>query len=287
MTYEKRSRGVYITRPDSFNISETLTCGQVFRFSHTDSGFTLLAHGRMLCISEDENEIRFNYPRGDLSIEGFAEIWADYFDLNRDYTEIKKVLCRDDILKTAVDFAPGIRILRQEPWETLISFIISQNNRIPQIQKSISNLCRRYGTPIDEDCYAFPSPEQLANASIAELMECRVGFRARYIADATYKVLSGEIDLYTYDCPEQMKERLLSILGVGNKVADCIMLFAYGRYDYFPVDVWVRRVMSHYYFGGREAKLDEIQQLAKDKFAGYAGFAQQYLFHYARQTEIR
>ncbi len=190
-----------------------------------------------------------------------------------------------------MDFAPGIRILNQDRFECLISFIISQNNRIPMIKKVISNISKKYGKYIGsfegEEYYAFPKAEELAAADESGLMECRTGFRAKYIMDAVYKVLHGEISLEGDDMDtDSLRDMLMTIKGVGPKVADCVMMFSFGRCETFPTDVWVKRIMSELYFGGKEASVKEIHEKAEECFGEFAGYAQQYLFNYARHFKI-
>ena len=249
----------------------------------------LTAFGRCLRLYEENGKIVFE----DTTEEDFKNIWIKYFDFDKDYSEIKDFLSkRDKTMKEALDYAPGIRILNQEFFECLISFIISQNNRIPMIKKVVANLSRRYGKYIKtvngKDCYSFPKAEDLAGISEEELMESKTGFRAKYIIDAVNRVLNGEINEndFTQLSTEEVRKQLMEIKGVGPKVADCVMLFSLGRSDAFPTDVWVKRVMSHFYFNGEDTPIKKIHAFAYELFGRYAGFAQQYLFNYARQFKI-
>jgi N-glycosylase/DNA lyase len=170
----------------------------------------------------------------------------------------------------------------------MISFILSQNNHIPRIKKMVEILCQTYGTSLGEGRYGFPTAEQMQGATEEKLRELGMGFRAKYIMDAIKKANSGQLplaDLVQMET-EELRNKLLSIYGVGRKVADCILLFSFGRHEVFPTDVWVKRVMSHYYFQEEEVPLQEIFQLAQEKYGQNAGFAQQYLFHYARKNGI-
>ena len=286
MEYSIDGRNIILTKNNDFVISQTLECGQCFRFEKVQNeDYNIIAMGKKLHIFENEKGIIFeNTTRDD-----FENIWINYFDFNRNYSEIKNILSdSDDIVKTAVEYASGIRILNQDFFECLISFIISQNNRIPMIKKVVSNISQKYGKSIDGKDYAFPSCDELLKADEAGLMECKTGFRARDMIDAVEKVSSGEIryeelkDMSTAD----VRKTLMTIKGVGPKVADCVMLFSMGRSDAFPTDVWVKRVMSYFYFNNAETPLKTIQALAEEKFASYAGFAQQYLFNYARDLKI-
>jgi len=220
--------------------------------------------------------------------EEFEGIWRGYFDLDTDYAGIRaKLTAGDDVMKSAAGNAPGIRLLNQDPWECLISFIISQNNNIPRIKKIIESISKKYGEAITDGVYAFPSPEALEKAEIPDYMECGTGFRAKYIADAVKRVNSGELNMDKLSAMTTggLSIKLMEVYGVGRKVSDCVALFSYGRRELFPVDVWVKRVMEHFYFGGNSVRTDEIHKLASERFGGYAGYAQQYLFHYARQFD--
>ena len=195
------------------------------------------------------------------------------------------------MLKKAVEYAPGIRILNQDRFECLISFIISQNNRIPMIKKVIENISAKYGKYIGnfngKSYYSFPKPEELALADESGLMECKTGFRAKYIIDAVGRVLTGLTELEDDGVDtETLRKRLMEIKGVGPKVADCVMMFSFGRCETFPTDVWVKRIMSELYFSGADASVKEIHRKAEECFGEYAGYAQQYLFNYARQFKI-
>lgn len=289
MKYITDGKDIVLTEYESFVISQTLECGQCFRFERVgEENYVVIAFGKILNIYQDGGNIVFKNTTED----DFKNIWIKYFDLDRNYGEIKaRISENDEILKKAVDYAPGIRILNQDRFECLISFIISQNNRIPMIKKVIGNISRKYGRYIGsfggEEYYAFPEPEELVQADEAGLMECRTGFRAKYIMDAVHKVLHGDIRLNADDMDtDSLREMLMTIKGVGPKVADCTMMFSFGRCETFPTDVWVKRIMSELYFGGREAGVKEIHEKAEECFGEFAGYAQQYLFNYARQFKI-
>jgi N-glycosylase/DNA lyase len=265
-----------------FDIEHILECGQCFRFcKQDDKKYKLVAYGREIVVSQTADRIIIEKS----SKDDFINIWFNYFDMERDYGAIKRYLSRDKVLKAAINYAPGIRILKQEKFECLISFIISQNNRIPMIKKTIENLCAAKGEKIDE-YYSFPSIEKLKDVEISELKSCKTGFRADYIIDAVDKIYNKEVCLDDGLTDEELKTRLLKIKGVGEKVSDCVMLFAYGRVSRFPIDVWVKRVMEHFYFKGKETPLKEIQRFAAEKFGVYSGFAQQYLFNFALAEKI-
>lgn len=289
MKYIVKDNDIILSEYESFIISQTLECGQCFRFiSLNRENYLIIAYERVLNILQDRNLIVFK----NTSEDDFNNIWVNYFDLNRNYNEIKdKISENDEILKKAVEFAPGIRILNQDKFECLISFIISQNNRIPMIKKVINNISKKYGNYIctydGEDYYSFPTPEELSKADEVGLMECRTGFRAKYIIDAVSKVLNGDI-IFDADnmSTDSLRDMLMTIKGVGPKVADCTMMFSYGRCETFPTDVWVKRIMSQLYFAGADVNIKEIHKKAFDCFGEYAGYAQQYLFNYAREFKI-
>lgn len=290
MKYTEIGKNIVLTEYDSFSVSQTLECGQCFRFEKLgNDDYAVIARNRLLHIYKTDEGIVFE----NTSKEDFENIWFDYFDFKRDYLSIKDMLSKtDDTLKSSIDYADGIRILNQDFFECLISFIISQNNRIPMIKKVVSNISKKYGSllgSIDaEEYYSFPDKEALSKATEAELMECKTGFRAKYIIDAVDKLINGSINPNEFENmpTEDVRKILMEIKGVGPKVADCVMLFSLGRSDAFPTDVWVKRVMSYFYFNGEDTPIKEIHKLAYDKFGSYAGFAQQYLFNYAREFKI-
>ncbi len=290
MKYSFCDGNLVLNEYDSFVISQTLECGQCFRFEKiSDEDYIVIAKEKILHAYKKDNDIVFE----NTSKEDFENIWLDYFDFKRDYNQIKELLSsKDETVKNAVKYAPGIRILNQDFFECLISFIISQNNRIPMIKKVVSNISQRYGKLIGDfnnvSYFSFPSADELSKATEEELMECKTGFRAKYIIDAVQKCISGEISFEKFkDMPtDEVRKELMTIKGVGPKVADCVMLFSMGRSDAFPTDVWVKRVMSYFYFDGNDTPIKTIHKSAYDKFGEYAGFAQQYLFNYAREFKI-
>lgn len=285
--YTQKGDKVILTKYDSFDIEETLECGQCFRFYKLDEKeYKIIAFNKVLNIKQYQNKIIEFYP---CTFNEFEEIWIKYFDLNRNYEDIKKVLSnKDPVLKEAIEFAGGIRILNQDTYECLISFIISQNNRIPMIKKVIENISISYGNEIISGNYSFPQPEQLHKLTVEEIMTCKTGFRAKYIKDAVDKIINKELALEEFNSMPTalLRENLMKIYGVGIKVADCVMLFSAEKYEVFPTDVWVKRVMQYFYFDNQEVNIKKIHELANEKWGDYAGFAQQYLFHYARIKQI-
>lgn len=247
-----------------FDLGATLECGQCFRWDRQpDGSYRGTAGGKALCVSQDHMEAAMDDP-----------FWRAYFDLDRDYAAIREALSASSpVLAKAASFAPGIRILQQDPWEALCSFIISQNNNIPRIKGIISRLCEAFGEEMEQGVRCFPSPERLAGLEEEDLAYLRCGFRARYILDAARKVASGEVDLKALRTAPlaQAREQLMAIVGVGPKVADCALLYGLHRLEAFPMDVWMKRAMKEW-FPGRKP----------EDFGPYAGIAQQYLFHYIR-----
>lgn len=284
MIYERKGTTIELNTADSFDIKQTLECGQCFRFTAADkSKYEITAFGKKLSIEQNGEKILF-YPTTE---DDFENIWKSYFDLNRDYDAVKKQLSGDKTLEKAMDYGSGIRLLNQEPWECLISFIISQNNRIPMIRRTVENISERCGTKINGG-FAFPTPEQMKDTDEQTLAELKTGFRSKYIINAVERVLSGKTDLNAIKNMDTKtaKEELLKIKGVGPKIADCVLLFAYGRHEVFPTDVWIKRVIEYYYFNKEAVKLKDIQTFAHEKWGAFAGFAQQYLFYYARSEKI-
>jgi N-glycosylase/DNA lyase len=269
-----------------FSLADTLECGQCFRYWKIEEQEYLIASGqKMIRVLQKENELTFY----NASSEEVFHFWSNFLDLKRDYGKLKQVLSAEDaIMAEAIAFAPGVHILKQDFFECMISFILSQNNHIPRIKKMVETLCQTYGTSLDEGMYGFPTAEQMQGATEEKLRELGMGFRAKYIMDAIKKANNGQLllsDLEQMET-EELRNKLLTIYGVGRKVADCILLFSFGRHEVFPTDVWVKRVMSYYYFQKEEVPLQEIFQLAQEKYGHNAGFAQQYLFHYARKNGI-
>lgn len=274
---------------EDFEPKHVFECGQCFRWLREDDGsYTGVVQGKVINVKKENDLIIFD----NTNKEDFENIWFDYFDLGRNYGEIKKQLkVMDEYLEKATEFGKGIRILQQDGWEMLISFIISANNRIPMIQRAINNLSERYGKFIDEyrgkKYYAFPTPEELSTVSVEDIRACQTGFRDKYIKSVVDYVNENDEDVLSYrklDTSECIKE-LVKFNGVGPKVADCIALFGMQKYDTFPVDVWVKRVMEEFYVEDN-LSLPKIRKFALDKFGDLAGFAQQYLFYYARELGI-
>lgn len=279
---------VIIENVKDFEPKHIFDCGQCFRWNlEKDGSYTGIAFNRVINVKKEGNKIILS----NTNIEDYNNIWYDYFDLGRDYGLIKNELSKDEVLKEAIKFGNGIRILKQDIWETLISFIISTNNRIPMIKRAIENLSESYGEYLGEfngkKMYSFPKPNVLANLNEEDIRLCKTGFRAKYILSAAKKI-SNDKDYFNrikkLDTTG-LREELKTFKGIGPKVADCIMLFSFSKYDSFPIDVWVKRIMEYFYLD-KEFGLKKIQDFGQQKFKDLAGFAQQYLFYYARELGI-
>lgn len=281
------SKGISVEGVKDFDPIHTFTCGQCFRWTpEGDNSFTGVAKGKVVNISFAGDVLRINNS----SNQDFKNIWFDYLDLGRDYGSIKEELKKDEIMEKAIDFGHGIRILKQDFYETLISFIISANNGIPRIMSTVEVIAQNYGDKVlmnGNVHYTFPDILKLADSTIEELWVCKGGFRCKYIINSADMIFKGEAN------PEELsrmstdkaREKLMKLPGVGPKVADCILLYSGIKQDVFPTDVWVKRVMEELYFK-RDASFKEIQKFAFDKFGKNSGIAQQYLFYYARENKI-
>ncbi len=272
---------------EDFVLEHIFECGQCFRWDRiADDTYCGVAGGHALKIRQEGKDIRLF----DTAPELFTSFWRDYFDLNTDYGDIKRELSQDSVLAEAIPDGYGIRILRQELWETIVSFIISASNNIPRIRSIIAALCKLFGDKLQymgEDFYSFPSAQRLVALEPEELAPIRAGFRSKYIIAAARAVSSGDISLDRIKSLDtaDAKTELLRFSGVGSKVADCTLLFALHKTDAFPVDVWVKRIMEYCYFHEDTPKA-HIEAFGREKFGSYAGYAQQYLFYWARKNHI-
>jgi len=266
-----------IPKPPNFNTEQIFNCGQCFRFNRAQdnpNAFCGVAFSKYIKVSEDNENVYFY----NVSQDEFEKIWKNFFDLDTNYTKIISSFKDDRILSQAADFSSGIRILNQDKWEALCSFIISQNNNIPRIKGIIENMCAKYGQYIGnfdgKDRFAFPTPKALYDAGIDGLFELKTGFRAKYIFDAASKIVNGEINLdEVAKMPiDEAKNSLETIKGVGPKVALCTLLFGFSRHEAFPIDVWVKKILEKYY----------SHTIPKHFTQSNAGIAQQYLFYYER-----
>lgn len=262
-----------------FNLDHIFDCGQCFRWEKEEDGsYTGVAFGRAVNMAYDGEVLTIDEaPR--LARASSGALWRDYLDLATDYGQIKAKLSSDDKMKAAIDYGYGIRILNQDPWETFVSFIISQNNNIPRIKGCIEKLCEMFGDNIGEfrgkERFSFPNVETLATLSVQDLAPVKLGYRAPYIIESAKKVKAEGLPT---------KENLLEFKGVGPKVANCIKLFALRDTASFPIDTWMVKIMNHLY-GFDESDKRGMQNFATSHFGQYGGYAQQYLFYYARSLE--
>lgn len=290
MQISEKQGAVIAEDVQDFDLAQTLECGQCFHFQKLDDrDYVLSAFGRMLHVRQQGSRIELMNTR---RLE-YETVWKHYFDLERDYGKIKNdLLCKDPKLSEAVQMMQGVRILNQDFFETLISFILSQNKQIPHIKQLVAALSKRYGKFLGEvqgeAIYAFPDCSALTGVSEEALRDCKTGFRAPYICDAVRRVSAGEISaerlrgLPMADCRAQ----LMQIRGVGTKVANCVMLFGLGRRAAFPVDVWIKRIMETLYFAGETVQAGRIEEFAAQRYGSYGGYAQQYLFYYGKTLQL-
>lgn len=282
-----------------FNLEKTFECGQAFRWRKIDgaaaeSGYEGVAAGRYLRALQLSGEVVLETSQAE-----YESFWKTYFDLETDYAAIEQVLLERDpslAMACAADFGRGIRILRQDSWEMLITFILSGNNNIPRIKGSIEALSDRFGSEVAlagsacgtrEKMKGFPAPEVLAGLGLDAYRQAGAGYRDQYLLSTAQKVASGEADLEAWGRLDDtaLLKALLALPGVGEKVASCIMLFGYGRRAAFPVDTWVAKMMRKLYFS-HEASAREIKAFAEARFGDQAGYAQQLLFHWGRNSEM-
>lgn len=277
---------------DSFELRDIFDCGQCFRWNkEDDESYTGIFGENVLNVKKEGHKIIF---RG-MCKKDIKETVEDYFDLNRDYNKIKKQLAKiDENMEKSIEYGKGIRILNQDLWETIISFIISANNNIPRIKGIIERLSKKYGNEIlwnGNKYYTFPTPEQLRNVTVEEYRSLGLGFRDIRLYETTKMILDKQVDLEKMQKNNntiEVREELLALSGVGPKVADCILLFStLKRFEVFPIDVWVRRVMNDLYIKNEdESKVSkkQIEKIAQEKFGDLAGMAQQYLFYWRRDA---
>lgn len=274
----------------SFKVKDIFECGQCFRWSEEpDESYTGIFGHNVLNVKEEKDIVITGICDGNIE-----DICKKYFDLDRNYEEIKETLSLiDDNMKESIKYGEGIRILNQDLWEMIISFIISANNNIPRIKGIIERMSAKYGQEIKfrgTSYYTFPTIDELSQASVKDLKDLGLGFRDRYVYETTKKIKEGKINLENLkqESTNEVRKQLLTLTGVGPKVADCIMLFStLKRFDVFPVDVWVRRVMNDLYIHNEdETKVNkkQIQEIARDKFGALEGIAQQYLFYWKRES---
>ncbi|MCI9566302.1 MAG: N-glycosylase [Eubacterium sp.] len=275
---------------EDFRLSQTLECGQCFRFYKQDENdYVIVAYKNLLHMKQENDTLIFY----DCDINSVKTIWIPYFDLDRDYAEIKRFLLeKDNLLRDSINEKYGVRILNQEFHEMLISFIISQNKQIPHIKQLVRRISEEYGEYLGEingeKYYSFPEVEILGTITEEQFREMKTGFRAPYLADAVEKLSKNVISVVDFQGMDEddARKKLMEIKGVGEKVANCVMLFGLGYRSAFPIDVWMKRIMETLYFQGKDTKKELIADFAKEMYGEYGGYAQQYLFCYGRDNNV-
>ena len=286
-----KEQELIIKNVKSFELRDIFDCGQCFRWNlQEDGSYTGVIKNGVLNVKKIDDSVIF---KGALD-GNIQEICDDYFDMKTDYEKIKNGLSKiDENMSESIKYGAGIRILNQDLWECIISFIISANNNIPRIKKIIDRISEKYGNKLEwnNECYyTFPTIESLSSATIEDLRKLGLGFRDKRVHKTTQMLLNKEVDidaLKTMESSDEIREELLKLDGVGEKGADCIMLFSLKKFDVFPVDVWIRRVMNELYIKNEdEQKVNkaEVKKIAKEKFGNLAGIAQQYLFFYRKNA---
>lgn len=286
MEIKQTDNSVVIEGVRDFTLSQILECGQCFHFDKIgDYDYEVVAMGRAVRMFQTEDTLTIEGS----DMEDYNNIWRVYLDMDRDYSRIKAdIIKADGALAGAVTAKQGIRLLNQDFFETLISFIISQNKNILQIKQCVKNISHRFGSEVigynGDVFYTFPDSERLFGVTEEELRECKVGFRAPYIRAAVCAVHEGRVTRDKLDVLDtgEARELLMTIKGVGEKVANCVLLFSLGRREAFPVDVWMKRIMEQMYFEGKDTKKPVIEAFAAERFGSLGGYAQQYLFDYGR-----
>ena len=257
---------------DALNLDHIFRCGQCFRWRPSEKGgYVGAAYGRAARVWQRENVLFLR-----CSMEDFDQVWRRYFDLGRRYDQLTQGFCLNEFMEKAVAHGRGLRILRQQPWEALISFIVSQCNNIPRISGILQTMCRLWGRPLElegEELYAFPEPEILAALSLEDLAVLRAGYRAKYILAAAQAVCQGKLNFDALEAmdADQARQALTALPGVGRKVADCVLLYGLGKMEAFPVDAWMKKAAPFY--GANP-----------EDFGPSAGIAQQYIFYYVRES---
>lgn len=268
-----------------FKLNDTVTCGQIFRFFPLDDGsFDIIIKDRVINVYMEDDYLCVSSNKE----ENLKEVVIDYFDLNNDYSVMDDLLVKnDEKIKSAVEFSKGLMMIKQDPFETVMSYIISANNGVPQIASALNNIAKKYGEKVtfnDRDYFLFPQYKDLKDVGMEDYRNCKVGFRDKYLKAMVDKLNNNEIDLeefYSLDTKKAL-DKFMENVGIGPKVASCILLFAYQKYDVFPIDTWVKKVMKNDYEIEGEKN---IREFASKTYGKYSGIAIQYLFNYGRNKE--
>jgi N-glycosylase/DNA lyase len=286
--FENVEDGVRLSNLTSFSLYNTLECGQAFRWNRgTDGWYIGVVGNELIRLKQVNSSVLVSTPVSHKSVQSVVE----YFRLDTDHDAMEReISCIDEHVARAVEFGKGLRIVRQPLWECIVSFIISARNAVPLIKRSVELLCKRFGSKFcNQGCtfYAFPKPEVLADADVDDIRACKVAYRANYIKRTAELVASSEVslDALPHLSTPLAREQLMRLPGVGRKVADCVLLFALNRFEVFPVDVWIQRIMQYFYFDGEPTKLKDILEYAEQNFRENAGYVQEYQYFYSRFDE--
>lgn len=285
LTPHSRDKAIRIKDVKDFNLSHTLESAQSFRWRPYEGWYYGVIEGRLLKIRQ-EDQVLILASSVYEDTECLKTSLRHYLDLNRDLPAILRAVDIDVCIREAIRTFWGMRLLNQGLWECLASYVLSQNNNVPRIKGIIQRLSVRFGEKINLGNYfdySFPTPQALAEAGINALLECGAGYRAPYLWEVSTAIVGGTLNLDDLDgMPYPLaKQELMRLNGIGEKVADCICLFSLGHLEALPVDVWMKRIMEHVYFG-RRASIREIREFGESYFGEHVGYAQQYLFHYAQ-----
>lgn len=275
MRIENQKNKIIIYDPSDFNVKQTLECGQIFRFNINGNNAIVYSKDKMAKLTTFEDRIEIETKD--------IEYFYHFFDLDRDYGAIKNVLRQDEMLKKAVDYGYGIRILNNDAYEMIISFIISANNNISRIKKSIEWLCVRFGKNLGE-YYAFPTLKELKRATVEDYKKAGLGYRSEYMFDTVQRLTEKQIEQLKKKDTLNQFEFLLSLKGIGEKVANCIMLFGLGVKNVFPVDTWINKVYNNIY-NKEETNRSKITKELTNRYKNLSGYAQQYFFYYYRDNK--
>ena len=269
---------------NNFDLKSTITCGQIFRFEEENDEYIVIIKDRVISLKEDGDYIIVESNIDD----DLKSVINDYFDLDRDYSEIERNIIKcDSKIKDALVFSRGLKMIHQDPFETLIAYIISQNNRVPSIANALNLISKNYGKKVifkDKEYYLFPTLEELEKLSIEELRSCKVGFRDKYLYDIMRNIENKSLELdkiYNMESTDALNY-LINFKGIGNKVASCILLFAYQKFDVYPIDTWVKKFMKDDYNIEGEKN---IKEFTYNTYKEYSGLAIQYMFNYKRNKK--
>ena len=269
---------------NNFNLDSTITCGQIFRYEKHKDKYIVILKDRVISLKEEKDYIIIDSNKND----NLKEIIDDYFDLNRDYDKIAETIIKNDKkIIDAINFSKGLKIIHQDPFETLIAYIISQNNRVPSIANSLNLISKNYGEKVifeGVEYYLFPDINKLSKLTVDDFRNCKVGFRDKYLYEIVQNIVNKKLDLniiQTMNSEDSLKY-LMSFKGIGMKVASCILLFAYQKLDVYPVDTWVKKFMEEDY---NIEGIENIRKFTGDTYSDYSGVAIQYMFNYKRNKK--